>query len=139
MRKLFLLLPALALSLIANAATTNVDPGTGTLSAAIGAASDGDILVLADGTYTETAHVAISKQLTIRAAENATPVVHQNTYRMTVNDEITIIGVTFEAGHSNELLRIATTAADKTITIRNCTFRSAGYGVRVRESEYRNR
>lgn len=135
MRKLFLLIPAFLLSVAVNAATTNVNPGTGTLSAAIGAASNGDILVLADGTYTETAYVAISKQLTIRAAENATPVVHQNTYRMTVNDEITIIGVTFESGHSNELLRIATTAADKTITIQNCTFRSAGYGVKVRESE----
>lgn len=135
MRKLFLLIPAFLLSLAVNAATTNVDPGTGTLSAAIAAASNGDILVLANGTYTETAHVQINKQLTIRAAEEATPVIHQNTYRMTVNDEITIIGVTFESGHSNELLRIATTAADKTITIQNCTFRSAGYGVKVRESE----
>ena len=135
MKKLFLLIPAFLLSVAVNAATTNVDPGTGTLSAAITAASNGDILVLANGTYTETAHVQINKQLTIRAAEEATPVIHQNTYRMTVNDEITIIGVTFEAGHSNELLRIATTAADKTITIQNCTFRSAGYGVKVRESE----
>ena len=44
-----------------------MSPGAGTLQAALDAASAGDILELADGTYTGTSHLAISKDITIRA------------------------------------------------------------------------
>ena len=52
-------------------ATTTVSPGAGTLQAALDAASAGDILELADGTYTGSAFcqnmLEISKDITIRA------------------------------------------------------------------------
>ena len=54
-------------------ATTAVSPGAGTLQAALDAASAGDILELADGTYTSTYTgsgpnvLQISKDITIRA------------------------------------------------------------------------
>ena len=50
-------------------AVINVQPGAGTLQAALNAASAGDELVLADGTYTSsvTNVLDISKSITIRA------------------------------------------------------------------------
>ena len=50
-------------------ATTTVSPGAGTLQAALDAASAGDILELADGTYTGSGAqvLQISKDITIRA------------------------------------------------------------------------
>ena len=50
-------------------ATTTVSPGAGTLQAALDAASAGDILELADGTYTGsgTNVLEINKDITIRA------------------------------------------------------------------------
>ena len=50
-------------------AVINVQPGSGTLQAAHDAASDGDELVLADGTYTSSGGnvLEISKSITIRA------------------------------------------------------------------------
>ena len=55
MRKFFLLIPALVLSLFTNAAVINVAPGTNTIRYAIAASTtnDGDVLVLEDGTYTD--------------------------------------------------------------------------------------
>jgi hypothetical protein len=53
-------------------ATTNVSPGRGTLQAAVTAATAGDTLVLADGTYTEANSMvcAVDKGITIRAANH---------------------------------------------------------------------
>ena len=54
---------------LTHVATTTVSPGAGTLQAALDAASAGDILELADGTYTGSGSyvLQISKDITIRA------------------------------------------------------------------------
>ena len=58
MKKLFLLIPALVLSLITNAAVINITPtsphSSNNLRQAIAAASTGDIVEMAAGTYVET-------------------------------------------------------------------------------------
>ena len=56
-------------------ATTTVSPGAGTLQAALDAASAGDILELADGTYTGTSQLAISKDITIRAQNSGQAII----------------------------------------------------------------
>ena len=59
-------------------ATINVSPGAGTLQAAHDAASAGDVLVLADGTYTGTGInvLEITKSITIRAANSRQAIIH---------------------------------------------------------------
>jgi hypothetical protein len=74
MKKILLTLSLLVTLTALTLAQTNVDPGDGTLSAAINAASSGDVLVLeSGGVYTESADSAyfIDKVLTIQAEEGA--------------------------------------------------------------------
>lgn len=82
MRKLFLLLPALVLSLFANAKTINIAPGVNTIRYALAASTtvDGDVLILADGTYTDNNYIEFNKSVEIQAAEGATPIVQLHTY-----------------------------------------------------------
>ena len=79
MKKLFTLFAAVLVAVAVNAKTTIVDPGAGTLSAAISAASDNDVLIL-DGEYTESSTTSIQKILTIKAAEGKKPVVKHSKY-----------------------------------------------------------
>lgn len=73
MKKLFLLIPALVLSLITNAAVININTGTAdALRKALNSASDGDIIEMAAGTYVESNENFIAftgKNITVRAAE----------------------------------------------------------------------
>ena len=75
MKKLFLLIPALVLSLITNAAVININTGTAdALRKALNSASDGDIIEMAAGTYVESNENYIAfagKHVTVRAAEGA--------------------------------------------------------------------
>ena len=68
-------------------ATTTVSPGAGTLQAAVNAASAGDTLVLADGTYTGsgTNVLEISKDITIRAQNSGQAVVDGQNARRVVH------------------------------------------------------
>ncbi len=73
MKKLFLLIPALVLSLITNAAVININTGTtDALRKALNSASDGDIIEMAAGTYVESNENFIAftgKNIIVRAAE----------------------------------------------------------------------
>jgi len=53
-----------------------VQPGDSTLSAAIGAAEAGDILILKTGDYNESVSIAIDKMITIIAGEGQKPVIN---------------------------------------------------------------
>ncbi len=79
MRKLFLLLPALVLSLFANAAVININTETAdALRKALNSATDGDIIEMAAGTYVESNENFISftgKNITVRAAEGAVVII----------------------------------------------------------------
>jgi len=66
-----MLVAGLILSGIVEAAEVSVAPGNGTLAAAVIAATDGDTLVLSDGTYLGNGDLVIDKTLTIRAINSA--------------------------------------------------------------------
>lgn len=74
MRKLFLLIPALVLSLALSAEVINIDNTTpNAVQAALNSAASGDIIEMAAGTYEESGdYLAFTgKELTVRAAEGA--------------------------------------------------------------------
>lgn len=74
MRKLFLLIPALVLSLALSAEVINIDNTTpNAVQAALNSAASGDIIEMAAGTYEESGNYLAftGKELTVRAAEGA--------------------------------------------------------------------
>lgn len=74
MKKLFLFLPALLLSLLANAAVININNSTpNAVQAALNSAASGDEIVMAAGIYEESGNYLAftGKKLTVRAAEGA--------------------------------------------------------------------
>lgn len=83
MKRLFLLIPVLALSLMAGAKTINITPTSphssgNNLLATLNDAStvDGDVIILADGTYSEyNNYIVFDKSVEVKAAEGAHPVV----------------------------------------------------------------
>lgn len=93
MKKLFLLIPALVLSLLASATTINITPTSpygesDNLRKAVYYATDGDEIVLADGTYFEPksgGYLVLDKNLTIKAAEGAHPIVQFEAYAQLSN------------------------------------------------------
>lgn len=79
MRKLFLLIPALVLSLLANAAVININTGTAdALRKALNSANDGDIIEMAAGTYEESNsnYIAFNaKNVIVKAADDANVII----------------------------------------------------------------
>ena len=77
MKKLFLLIPALVLAIVTNAAVINITPtsphSSNNLRQAIDAAQTGDIIEMAAGTYPESGNYLAfdGKEVTVRAAEGA--------------------------------------------------------------------
>jgi len=75
MKKLFLLIPLFVFSLMANAATININTGTtDALRKALASAANGDEIVMAAGTYVESNsdYIAFTgKSVTVRAATGA--------------------------------------------------------------------
>lgn len=74
MKKLFFFIPALLLSLLANAAVININNSTpNAVQAALNSAASGDEIVMAAGIYEESGdYLAFTgKELTVRAAEGA--------------------------------------------------------------------
>lgn len=79
MKKLFLLIPALVLTIAMNAAVTNIDNGTpDALRLALHYANDGDVIVMAEGVYEESNSNYIAfdaKSVTVKAADGANVVI----------------------------------------------------------------
>ena len=108
MRKLFLLLPALVLSLFANAAVININTGTtDALRKALNSATDGDEIVMAAGTYVESNsnYIAFTgKNITVRAAEGAEVILQpQVMVRLKEGATARFEGIKFDCSHLNEL------------------------------------
>lgn len=130
MRKIFSFLAAMLVALAVNAVETPVNPGSGTLKAAVDAAATGDVLVLADGVYSEPEVVDLNKDLTIQAAEDAHPVVAQQYYMKLLNSaKVTFIGIKFDGGLYNDgqgandhCIRAYDATAGKTLTVIDCEF-----------------
>lgn len=105
MKKLFLLIPALVLSLAINAKEIEVASGTSNIihyTIANAATEDGDVLVLTDaGPYISTAgsddYTKLVKNLTIKAADGIDPVVKLEVpFRSSGGKSVKFIGITFD-------------------------------------------
>ena len=102
-----------------HAATIDVSPGSGTIKAAVAAAQAGDILVLTNGTYNESASITTAVALTIQAAEGTKPVINLSK-RIEIKADFTLKGVTIQS--TSDVLRIITGDALFDLTIDNCLF-----------------
>lgn len=97
MRKLFSFVTAMLVALAVNAATINVSPGVNTLKTAVATAEADDVLELGDGIFYEEGNFDMKKNLTIKAAESAKPVIANRYYfRVEGGASITFKGLKFD-------------------------------------------
>jgi len=118
MRNFFLALScALVCALTLNAATVNVSPGEGAIKAAVGKAAAGDILILADGEYTESSNIKPAVALAIQAAEGAQPILKMSA-RFEIAADITLQNLTLQC--TAEALRLVPGTCAYDVTLRGC-------------------
>ena len=132
MKKLFLFLPALLLSLLANAAVINITPtsphSSNNLRQVVASASSGDIIEMAAGTYVETGNwIAFDdKEITVRAAEGAEVIIKpQFSVRVKAPNapaKAEFIGVKFDCStlESSELFVASADNANQKVVLDNC-------------------
>lgn len=137
MRKLFLLIPAilLTLSLIADpigpsdASTTVI----GALKTAVDAAAADAVIELSDGIYQEGDVINLNKNITIKAADGAHPVIAQKYYfKLLNNAQVIFQGIKFDGGlypehdegkhASDHCLRAYDDSPTGTLTLEDCEF-----------------
>ena len=123
MKRLILITAVLILLAVLPAAcaeTLHAAPGQMTLTEALEACGDGDIIELAGGTYAEPAEafpLTVTKAVTIRAAEGASPVIESPTFKAAVRVEAG--GVTLQ-GLDIRFLRTGIYAIGDDMTMENC-------------------
>ena len=116
MKRLFSFATLLCAATI-HAATVNVSPGSGTLKSAVNAATAGDILVLTDGTYTESS-VKPTVSLTIKAAEGTHPIVSLSS-RFEIKADFTMEGIDLQS--TGEAVRMYASDQPYNVSIRHCS------------------
>lgn len=125
MRKLFLLIPALVLAMVVNAKEIQIEPGT-SLAYTINDADPGDVIVMADGLYPGEDQIHLTKDITIKAAEGASPVV-QTTYYCDLKSgaKVYIEGITFDGSStSQQCIRTYDATAGKELHLNKCEFKN---------------
>lgn len=127
MKKLiFITLLLLALCGVAQAAEYTVDPaGNGdfaTLTEAVAAVNDGDVLIVRGGTYdntTETFPILVEKSITIKAAEGETPILASP--RLLPAMELNADGI-IASGLQIDFLRSGMWIQGNNVTVESCSF-----------------
>jgi len=117
-------------ALATNAADVQLSPGNKVLYNAVTAATAGDVLILADGVYEEPEVVNLDKNLTIKAAQGAHPVIAQQYYmKLLSSAQVTFIGIKFDGGlykngqgANDHCIRPYDDSANKSLTLINCEF-----------------
>lgn len=104
------------------AGTISVVPGSGAISAAIGQAQSGDVLVLADGQYTESSNIVISTPLTICAAEGAKPVLNAGG-RIEVKADLRVVGLSIITTSATEAFRLQPGEELYSFYLQGCTIK----------------
>jgi len=133
MRKLFLLIPVLFLSLAVKAEVITIGPSNPSLyvgnilRTAVKNAAENDVIVVTDGIYNETGdYIYLSKNLEIRAAEGAHPVIEVATYLQVKNGKhVKISGLSFNGSaqdDSREQYFRFMDANENELELVNCTF-----------------
>ena len=137
MKRLFLLIPALVLAFAVNAAPIGPnDANTIVINAlytAVNAAAENAVIELSDGIYQEGNVIDLNKNITIKAADGAHPVIAQIYYfKLLNNAQVTFQGIKFDGGlypehdggkHANDhCLRAYDNSPTGTLTLENCEF-----------------
>ena len=129
MRKLFLLIPALVLSLLANAAVINIDNTTpNAVQTALNSAASGDEIVMAAGTYEESGNYLAftGKDLTVRAAEGAEVIIKTVCpVRLKEGAKAEFINVKFDCstiGSYDYVIVAADDTENKRVVLNGCEF-----------------
>lgn len=142
MKKVFLLIPLFLFSLLANAATININTGTSdALRKALNSAASGDIIEMAAGTYVESNNNWIAftgKNVTVRAAEGANVIIQpQVSVRLKEGSRAEFIGIKFDCSRLQELssdythvIFPADASDNNKLILTNCEF----YGFEVNNS-----
>ena len=100
----------------------NITPGQAKLNNAVGDASMGDTIVLADGTYDEPWGFNLDKEgLVVMAAEGAKPVVNMSSY-LKHYATVTFIGITFDAKNNGEHAIYSYENTAKNLILKSCVF-----------------
>ena len=116
----FALLLAFLIPLAARTETISVSPGHGTLTEALAACADGDVIELGDGVYAEPAEtfpLTVTRSVTIRAAEGACPVIESPRLKAAIRVEAD--GVALE-GLDIRFLRTGIYAIGNDMTVSRC-------------------
>lgn len=134
MKKIFFFIPALLLSLLANAAVINITPtsphSSNNLRQVVASASSGDIIEMAAGTYVETGNwIAFDdKEIIVRAAEGAEVIIKpQYSVRVKAPNapaKAEFVGVKFDCStlESNELFVPSDDKPNQKVILTNCEF-----------------
>lgn len=126
MRKLFLLLPALVLSLIANATVQTISPSSEESDSNIRSALSGtaDTIILNAGNYKEADQIHLKRNAVIMAAEGADVTITPKYYcDFTLGAKVKIIGIKFDGSVSNQqAIRVYDESAGKELRLENCEF-----------------
>lgn len=129
MKKLFLLIPALVLSLITNAAVINIDNTTpNAVQAALNSAASGDIIEMAAGTYEESGNYLAftGKELTVRAAAGAEVIIKTVCpVRLKEGAKAEFINVKFDCstiGSYDYVIVAADDTENKRVVLNGCEF-----------------
>ncbi len=138
MKKIFTLFTALLVVIVAGADTININTKTtDALRVALNSANDGDVIVMAAGTYVESnnGYLEFKKNLTIMAQPGKSVTVQPRvTARISGGKKVQIIGVTFDAQDLQtsatwyEHIIYANDASDGNILVlENCEFKNFHY------------
>lgn len=120
MKKIFTLCAAVLMAWAVQ--SEPIAPGTGALSAAIGAAEPGAVIELASGDFTESSSIGLSKNLTIKAADGASPIV-KSKFGIQGGATVTFEGIKFDASVATEHLIYANDAsAENKLIFEGCEF-----------------
>ena len=124
--KFFTLLFAIVAStVLVNATTVTVNPGSNSLQSAVASATAGDVLELSNGTFTEHGDFSINKNLTIKAADGAKSVI-SNLYYFKIESgaKVTFQGIEFDgSGASDHCIRSYNgSTGTEELVLDNCAF-----------------
>lgn len=135
MRRLGFILSFALMTISMAAGTISVVPGSGALSAAISQAQAGDVLVLADGQYTESSNIAITTPLTICADAGSKPILNTGG-RIEVKADLRVVGLSIETTSAAEAFRLQPGTDLYSLYLKGCTIKGfSSKTIRVYASE----